>query len=110
METAGTAEVRIPWFGVRKFARSLLTELQKTRTKYLEARAELERIGAFTLIELEKRRHALQEAIEVQSQRLAQERATAAKLESDEKCRLLEMRQSLVAAEDLAVLQEAGIY
>ena len=53
----------IPWFGVRKMARALLTELQEVRAQRDEARKELEALGLLSLAQLEARRVELEREV-----------------------------------------------
>lgn len=115
----------IPVFGARKKAKELAAEVATLR-------AELDRLGAMSMLELEQRREALASEIADETTRLEAEKVTAAKelerqaaeakqeLEtqiataSEEKReldgRLLELRQQVVVTEETALLQEAGVY
>jgi chromosome segregation ATPase len=103
-----------------------------SRAKLAEARSQLERLGACSVIELEKERAALTSAVDAQKQRLEEEREEAARallhqgeeasqsLQADldrargEKAaletQLLELRKEVVTTEETALLQEAGVY
>ncbi len=100
----------VPWFGARKMARSLAAELQKVRAERDAARKELETLGALPVLELEARRVDLQREIVAQEARLAQEKSEAAAALNTAKIELQEVRKSIVATQDVALLQEAGIY
>jgi hypothetical protein len=105
---------KIPLFGVRKYARRLTEEV-------LRLQSELTRLGALPLAELERRRQALAVEVTEQERRL---RARAADVEAEIVRRrahaeleqqgleqkLDALRQEIVATEESAVLQEAGIY
>jgi hypothetical protein len=116
---------QIPVFGARKRAKELAEEVAQLRV-------ELDRLGALSLAELERRRVALAEEIVSETGRLEQERAAAAAAIEAERAaaaeraraaagaaeaarteletRLQELRSEIVETEELAVLQEAGVY
>jgi hypothetical protein len=128
----------IPWFGARKVARALLAEVQKLHTQRDAARNQLTRIGAMAnelvaevrhlraqnettrkqlailgalpLVELEARRLQLETEIGAQTARLAREHADAVTALTALKKQYTEVRRSIVETEDLALLQEVGIY
>lgn len=121
-QAAGTD---IPMFGARRKARELAKEVE-------ELRGHLDRLGAFSTIELEQRRDELASEIELQRARLEEERSEAelrliqqaeeaqeslrSELEAAKKekaeltQRLTELRQEVVTTEETALLQEAGVY
>src|SRR5262245_3584908 len=103
-------EVSIPLVGARKFARLLLTELQKSRTQCKALRTELERLGHFKTADLEKEREELAAAILLQRQRLAQEREAAEEALKEVRRKLEDAKKSIVVTDDTALLQEAGVY
>lgn len=105
---------KVPFFGARKFAQLLLDEA-------LRLQGELIRLGALPLAELERRRQALAaEAGEQESRIRARSREAEAEFarrrmqaESEERQlveRLDALRKEIVATEEAAVIQEAGIY
>jgi hypothetical protein len=120
--SAGTG---VPLFGARRKARELVKEVE-------DLRAQLDRLGAFSLIELEEQRNALRTEIEAQrtqlekecreaeaqltrqaeeAQATLQQELQAARQERDELSRrLAELRQEVVTTEETALLQEAGVY
>jgi hypothetical protein len=101
---------RVPWFGARKMARELAAEIQELRKERDAAYQQLERLGALSLVQLEARRGELEREIADQTNRISQAYSQgAAGLETLQK-QVIEARQSIVATEDLALLQEAGIY
>ena len=128
----------IPWFGASKMARKLIAEIQGlcvqrdtmrdqlervgamagglvAEVKTLRAEREtthkqLEALGALPVLQLEARRIELERLIADQAARLERERADAASALADMKQQLIEARQSIVATEDLALLQEVGVY
>ncbi|MDX6586043.1 MAG: hypothetical protein QOI31_516 [Solirubrobacterales bacterium] len=115
----------VPIFGARKRAKELAEEVASLRE-------ELDRLGALSLIELERRRASLAEEIEGETARLeAEQREAAAALERDRtaaeaearrdievrdatkrqlEARVRELRTEIVETEELALLQEAGVY
>lgn len=116
---------KLPLFGVRKRAREL-----QSRVSGLEA--ELDRLGALSIVELEERKRSLSADIAEQAVTLEAERATAtAALErelqqardDDARARtslkqdiaeltneLSELRKVVVATRDEQILQEVGVY
>lgn len=100
----------VPWFGARKVARALMSEVQELRTKHDEMREQIDRLGALTVVQLESRRADLEREVAEQALRLERERSEAAAAVQALKVRLDETRRAIVATEDLALLQEAGIY
>jgi hypothetical protein len=110
MTTDQRSSPAVPWFGARKLARALLTQVETLRAQCAEMRGQLDRYGALTIVELENRRKTLESLIAAQTQRLAQDRAEAAAAVRASHAELEEVRKSIVATEDLAMLQEAGVY
>ena len=100
----------IPWFGARKMARALFTELQEVRAQRDEARKQLETLGVLSIAQLEARRAELEREIAEQSQRLAREKSEATAASESARKLLEEARKTIVETEDLALLQEAGVY
>lgn len=128
----------IPWFGARKMACKLAAEVQELQVQRDAARNQLERIGAMaselvtevkrlraqreitlkqleslgalSVVQLGERRVQLETEIAAQAARFARERANAAEVLSAVAKQLTAARQSIVATEDLALLQEVGIY
>lgn len=123
---------RIPLFGARKVARSWWAKLVETRAHRDRLNAQLEKLGGLTILQLEDRRAELERAVAKQSARfereqrelaakraaeaaaheaqLARDRTSAAAEVAAAKSQLDELRKTIVATEDLALLQEAGIY
>jgi hypothetical protein len=128
----------IPWFGARKVASELLAEVQELHTqrdaarnqltrvgamaselvgevKVLRAqnettRKQLETLGALPVVELEARRLQLETEIAAQAARLVREHSDAAIALATVKKQYTETRRSIVETEDLALLQEVGVY
>ena len=121
----------VPWFGARKMARKLAVEVQELRgqlerfgtmggelvaeVKDLRVQREialkqLEALGALPHFQLERRRLDLESEIAEQTKRLEQEKSEAAAALEAVKRKVKEAHQSIVATDDLALLQEVGIY
>jgi len=100
----------IPLFGARKFARTLLAEADTLNAQVDNLTRQLARLGALSVLELEAKRADLERQIAEQSARLEQERADAAAALRATSTQLDEARKAIVATEDLALLQEAGVY
>jgi hypothetical protein len=129
----------VPWFGARKLARSLLTrnteliaEQDQLRAELGEVRQQLQHLGALDVIELDRRKGDLEKQIQAQTGRLiADARDHAARLASEEKThqersrqeqasaesqvqalrvQISELQKTVVATEEIALLQEAGVY
>jgi hypothetical protein len=100
----------IPWFGARKMARALFTELQEVCAQRDEARKQLETLGVLSMAQLEARRAELEREIAEQSERLARAKSAATAASESARRLLEEARKTIVETEDLALLQEAGVY
>jgi hypothetical protein len=100
----------IPWFGARKVARMLQAELRRLRAECDNLRRTLQETGALALVELEERRRELRAVIASEEASLeAVRRAGAATVEQAE-AHLATLRKTLVITEELAMLQEVGVY
>jgi len=110
MNTAHVDPSSIPWFGARRIARTLAAEVQSLREQNTDLRGQLDKLGALPIIDLEARRTALEAEVANQATRLEQERVLAAGAVADLKRQLEEVRKAIVQTEDLALLQEAGVY
>ena len=84
--------------------------IRKMRAQRDEARKQLEILGALPVLELEARRAELERQIGEREARLAREMSEAADSLNAAKAQLQEVRKSIVATEDLALLQEVGVY
>src|SRR4051794_10626141 len=100
----------IPWFGARKMARALLTELQGVCAQRDDARKQLEALGVLPIVQLEARLAELKRQVADQSQQLFREKSEAAADLNSARRLAEEARKSIVETEDLALLQEAGVY
>lgn len=124
-ESPGAERTRVPWLGARGRARELADEVE-------ELRAQLERLGAWSFVELERQRDELEREIAEQTAALERQRQDAsaeaerrrteaeARLERDlaegrresERlaARLQELRDRIATTEEVAILQEIGVY
>jgi hypothetical protein len=110
LNTQPTMRPSVPWFGARKLARTLLDEIEAVRAERDGLRDELTRLGGLTVLQLEAKRAELESAIAEQANRLEQERKAAAAALNDVKAQRDEARKTIVVTEDVALLQEAGVY
>jgi hypothetical protein len=89
-------ESRIPLFGARGKAKELAAEVDALR-------AQLQRTGGLSLHEIEQQRSAVEADI-------ATKQAVWTAQENELTARATELKQEVVVTEEIAVLQEAGIY
>lgn len=102
--------VSVPWFGARKLARALMLEVAALRSERDELRAQFDRLGALTVVQLEAKAKELEVDIAAQRARMEREREVEKTALDVLKKQLAEARKAIVETEDLALLQEAGIY
>lgn len=100
----------IPIFGARKMARILLDEVDSLTVERDQLREQFVRLGLLSVAELEEKRASLEREIRDQAARLSQERAAAQEFLRALENQLAEAQEAIVTTEDLALLQEAGIY
>lgn len=100
----------IPLFGARKMARALLAEVDFLRAQCDQSREQLTRLGGLSVLQLEAKQADLEREIAEQEARLQRARANAAEALRAAGAQLDEARKTIVATEDLALLQEAGVY
>jgi len=128
----------IPWFGARKFARELNSELRELRQQHKSTSEQLERIGAMSrelvsevkvlraqrntlyqkleslgglsIMEIEDRRKELEKQIATEVKQFAQQRSDTQKVINDLNKQIADARRLIVATEDEALLQEVGVY
>lgn len=100
----------IPWFGARKLARKLAAEAQELKAQRDAVLQQLKTLGVLPILQLEARRAELEREIADQRARIERtwSEGTAALANLNEHIR--EARKSIVVTEDLALLQEVGIY
>jgi hypothetical protein len=101
---------KIPLFGARKLARALMGEVSSLQVECSQQKDQLERLGVLTVIELERLKATLEREITTQQQQLQQDRAEAAEAIRVASEELARIQQNVVETEDLALLQEAGVY
>jgi hypothetical protein len=97
-------------FGARELARKLSAEVQELRVQRDTAQKQLEKLGAIPVLQLEARRVELQRETAEQTARINRVWAEAAAGLEALKKQVLEARSALVVSDDLALLQEAGVY
>lgn len=122
----------ISWFGARKLARSLQSEVRDLQEECGRLRGQLQELGALSVLELEAKRTQLETDITAQraqveaeiaakrtrfeadiarqQAQLEQDKAKAAETVQSLEQQVEDLRKSLVVTEDLALLQEAGVY
>jgi uncharacterized protein DUF4041 len=100
----------IPLFGARKMVRALLAEVEALGAERDQLREQFARLGGLSVAQLEAKRADLEREIAEQASRLQRERADAAEALRAVSATLDETRKAIVATEDLALLQQAGIY
>lgn len=100
----------IPWFGARRMARQFAAEAETLRNECATLRQQLEATGALSLYELDQRRAALHQDIADQQKRLERERLEAIQSMQALRATLAETQNVIVATEELALLQAAGVY
>lgn len=91
-------------------ARALLAEVDSLGAQRDQLKEQLESLGAFSVLQLEARRADLEREIANQATRLERERTDAVEAFRATSNQLDDVRKAIVATEDLALLQEAGIY
>lgn len=110
MSDGSDSGVKIPWLGARKVARELTERLRVLEAEHASLRKKVEKLGMMDVLELEDRKTGLQKEILDLAAKLKQFRAAAETNEAELKGKLAELRKSIVETEELALLQEAGIY
>lgn len=103
-------EIRIPWFGARRIARELASEVARLRKELARAQEQLQRLGALSVIELEAQRDQLARDNVAKADQFARARQEAQAELHRLAVRMEAVRASIVQTEDLAILQEAGVY
>jgi hypothetical protein len=108
--TKGDRAQSVPWFGARRIARKLAAEVEELRAERDAAREQIERLGALPVLQLEARRGELKRQIADQEARITRGWSEGVAALEALKRQIEEARQSIVATEDLALLQEVGVY
>jgi uncharacterized protein DUF4041/Meiotically Up-regulated Gene 113 (MUG113) protein len=110
MSNTKNAPRDIPWFGARKVARELALEVEDLRAERDDLRGKLDKLGLLSQFELDQRREGLEREIAELRSRIAEERRAAAAAVDSLNGQLAEIRKAIVVTEDVAMLQEAGVY
>jgi len=105
LESAQATAAKVPLFGARAHARRLAEDLENQTAELGRVRAEMERLGVLDVVELERRRAALNAEIEAATSAFIHEKAALA-LERQ----VAELRQRVVTTQEAEILQEVGIY
>lgn len=90
---------KIPFFGARKFAAQLLSDLELTIQQRDSARSQLKELGGLSILELNERKNRIESEIKDNQERL-----------SSLNQQMSILAQQIVATEDAAILQQAGVY
>jgi hypothetical protein len=110
MNPATAGNRQIPWFGVRKFARQLILEVDALNDERKKLLGQLEKLGVLSLIEIEESKLKLQGEIAELRKQSEMELAAAGAAVQAAHVRLQELKESIVVTEDVALLQESGVY
>ena len=100
----------IPWFGARKHAAQLAVELDQVRERLAAAEDTLKRLGAMDVLQIEARKAGLEREIADERVRRDHDRAAAQAALEQLLAKSNEVQKRIVETEDLALLQEVGIY
>lgn len=109
-EVSARPQRKIPWFGARKFAAELSKEVDEVSSERDELRQHLDRLGALSVVELAKKRIALESQIKTQQSLMEQKRVVAQADLDDLAQQIAQLRKTVVVTEELLLLQEAGVY
>ncbi|WP_434030658.1 DUF4041 domain-containing protein [[Pseudomonas] boreopolis] len=101
---------KIPLFGVRRFARQLLDDLDGVSRDRDEIHAALSRIGGISQLERERELARLNAEISDTSAGWKDQLAALAKERDDLLRQLEELRKDVVETRETALLQESGVY
>ncbi len=110
MSTLKALPSTVPWFGARKLAHSLLAQVMELRTEHDQMRQQFERLGGLTIVQLEARRADLEREIAEHLSRSETERLQSTAARQQLEAQLDAIRTTIVSTEELALLQEAGVY
>jgi hypothetical protein len=100
----------VPWFGIRHLARSLLSEVTALRTESDQLRQQLNELGGLSVVQLAERRGDLERQIADRARQLESAQADALVARQQLEVQLDGIRKQIVVTEEIALLQEAGIY
>jgi hypothetical protein len=112
---------KVPFFGARRAARELGTEVDALRAEVSALRTELERVGALDAIQIEAERNAARQRFQAQEREQEQSRSAALAKTAAEASGLTAQRDALAAEigllksqvahlEGTLLLQEVGVY
>lgn len=90
---------KIPFFGARKYAAQLLSDLEVAIQQRDQAHTQLRKIGGLSILEIDERKRRIESEV-----RQAQERLSSLNQQ------LAAVSQNIVVTEDALILQEAGVY
>lgn len=100
----------VPLFGVRRFARELIADVESISRDREEIRGVLDRIGGLTQLEREQELHRLSQEI-LEAKRAWEAEIVDLKLERESLLGEIQaLKGAVVEMKELALLQEAGIY
>jgi hypothetical protein len=91
-------------------ARELQDEARQLSNQLSDARQQLESLGILSLVELKALRDELEQEIAAQRKVLIEEKAVADAFVDQANKQLGAIKRTIVITEDLALLQEAGVY
>lgn len=105
---------KVPMFGARNRVKELDAEVLSLRAELAKLQADLRRLGAYELVELEEKRDALRRETTESEQAFKAEEAQREAAHSAQKtaleAELAGLRSQVVVTQDAAILQEVGIY
>lgn len=108
---------KIPFFGVRRFARELLDTINTLENDQKAQHTEIARLmhqmvelGHFTVMELEAKKIELQNELVQLALNFEVKQSDASNALAEKQAQLDATRAQIVATEELALLQEAGVY
>ena len=104
------ATTAVPFFGARKFAQQLLSELAELRSQHEKAQSQLKELGALTFQQLEDRRRMLSQTIAELESKLRDDKSRIQGEMDSLTSSLADLKSKVVKTEELVLLQEAGIY
>ena len=90
---------KIPFFGARKFAAQLLSDLELAIQQRDQAHTQLRKIGGLSVLEMDERKKLIESEV-----RKAQERLSSLNQQ------YADISRDIVVTKDALILQEAGIY
>ena len=95
---------------VRRSQGCPITARRDLQTECDRLRKQLKDLGDLTILELQARRTQLETAISNQQTQIEGDRSKAAAAAKAVEAQIQELRKALVVTEDLALLQEVGVY